>query len=102
MKETNRVFKIWKVTFQTHENDLKIREVDYFRVIGISRKGSLVIEDNFGKKRWIKEEYFNSTNSPIWKESINKPYGYIIREQQNNVDITKGIAFMAAMNIPVN
>lgn len=93
MKKTDRKFDIWKVDFArkyVKTSEEVITKVDYFDVLGISRNGSLVLRDGFKKKRWIKQEYFNSSDSPIWFETINKTYGYIIRERVHD-DLIKGI-----------
>jgi len=100
-KTTKREFKIWKVDFAREyvkTGEPVISEVNYFTILGISMNGSLVLSDNYGKKRWIKDEYFNSSWSPIWKETRNKTYGFIIREQPMDVDLTEQLAFLAVRN----
>jgi len=104
-----RKFRFWKV--ELNENfelteESKIKEVYNIYVCGISRNGSLVIKfinkQYESKKFWIKESYFNQSDSPIWRPTPKKRYGYIIREQSINIDITEILAFITFKEIKQN
>lgn len=103
--ELDRSFIFYKVDFSKCnelETEPKVYHFELFEPIGITVNGSLIVLDNRSKTRqknggkpkkfWIKEEYFNSTDSPIYFETINKNYGFIVREVFPNQDITKVIA----------
>lgn len=98
MVKTDIKFRIWKVDFTkkyVKTGEPVITEVFYFKVLGFTKNYSLVIVDNFNTKRWIKEEFYNSINAPIWFETTNKKYGYIFRAQ-TDTDLT---AILAATKI---
>lgn len=65
------------------ETDSFTLTTDYV-VIGIAKTGSLRVKrcGNWGvsyRDYWIKKEFFETTESPMWRETNNKPY-YMIRK----------------------
>jgi hypothetical protein len=53
------------------------QKVNYYTIIGMSENNSFVVIDKFGKKDWIKEEFYNSSSSPFWKEKDK--YSILVR-----------------------
>lgn len=106
-------FQFWKYDFKTVNRQLRtgnitpnVTELDWFTPIGFTKNNSLIVLDIKGKKQWIKEEFWNSSNSPFWK--TNDRYGILVRfkdEPINWVEIAEKIAYIKAqedLNTPAN
>jgi hypothetical protein len=77
-------FEFWKRSFgfSVKTGGIVVTEprwskVNWYRVTGLSQNNFLIVENNFGKKIYIKEDFWNSSSSPFWKE--NNEYGILIR-----------------------
>ena len=81
-KLNGREFKIWEIIHNHGEETIKV--CNYLEPIGFSKNDSLVVIDKFGKKRWIKPEFFNSTEAPLWR--VGKRF-YVIREVLDHSDL---------------
>jgi|688.fasta_scaffold1103775_1 hypothetical protein len=51
---------------------------------------------------YIPEEYWNSSSSPLWFPTINKPYGFFIRHKQIPLTKTEELALIELLNRPRN
>ena len=94
MKKTKRKFTIWKFDYGNKNNKTErpiITIVDDFKILGITKNGSLVLMDKSNKKRWVKKEYFNSSYTPMWN-------GHIIRENPVDMDITPVLAAITMLD----
>lgn len=85
MKPTDQKFVFWRIS----KNG--VFPTDYWRVLGITKNESLVVDGRYGKL-WIKKEFYDSKDSPIWFISSGKDYGYIIRKATDVMDIEKIVA----------
>jgi hypothetical protein len=98
----------WKVDFS--KKDLKtgcpaIQYCDYLDALRITPTGKLAIHFNdkspmHGTQRgghvyYVPEEYYNSSNSPVFRLTNKKSYGYIIRRKVEPISTTEQLGLIA-------
>lgn len=92
-------FQFWKYDFKIGNKNCKtgeispcITEVNWFTPIGFTKNNSLIVVDIKGKKQWIKEEFWNSSSSPYWKQNSN--YGILVRLKTEVLEYTEMVKIM--------
>lgn len=75
---------------------IRIKEYYCYMAIGYTKNFSLIIKDIFGKKYWIKEKFWNSSESPLWKNKNGS--GVMIRFKIEEMTPSKLLATVFAFN----
>jgi hypothetical protein len=92
-------FQFWKHDFKISNQDMRtfeitprITELNWFTPIGFTKNNSLIVIDVKGKKQWIKEDFWNSSSSPYWKQNPN--YGIFVRVKNEQLEYTEMVKIM--------
>lgn len=101
-------YDFWKIDFsktdiKTGEPCIKKCDEDFIQALRITPSKKLAIQYcyAFGRKPkiyYVDERYYTASDSPVWFPTINKKYGYIIREKTVEISVQEQLALIELVN----